>query len=370
MKKKSNFLLHAIYLVIGGLCGIVMVTAYPAALELSGRDFIIHMGISLLLLFLAFFVQIIVHEAGHLVFGLLSGYKFVSFRVGSFMLVKEKGKLKVKIFSIMGTGGQCLMMPPPWSEKLPNKLYNFGGCIMNFVAAVLALGVFALIPKEGYFAVFLGMSFVTGLGTALINGIPMTANGIPNDGKNASTLSKDKEALRAFWLQLYVNGLLNQGERIGNLPKEWFPLPERSELKIPAKSTIGVFRFNYELDVKDFAAAEKTAEYLLSSPDLMMIHKNELLCELLFLKILRFAPKEEIEALVTPELLHYKKATASYLSRKRLDYAFALLHLKDITLARKALADFEKRGSLYGTAVEVEGEKELVEIIKSKGEIF
>ncbi len=45
---------------------------------------------------LAFILHIIVHEAGHLFFGLLSGYKFISFRAFDFKIIKdENGKLKV-----------------------------------------------------------------------------------------------------------------------------------------------------------------------------------------------------------------------------------------------------------------------------------
>ncbi len=362
--------MHIIYLVIGGLCGMMMIAGNPAALELSGKDFIIHMAIALLMLFLAFFVQIIIHELGHLIFGLLTGYKFVSFRVGSFMFVKENGKLKVKIFSIMGTGGQCLMMPPPWTENFSHKLYNFGGCIFNFWTAILAFIIFIFYPGEDYLAIFLGMLGVVGLGNVFVNGIPMEANGISNDGRNTVLLDKNKTALRSFWLQLYVNGLLNQGERMKNLPAEWFFLPQGEDLKDPIICTVGVLKYNYEFDIHDFAAAEATVEYMLKAPGLLGLHKNELLCELLFLKIFRNAPKEEIEPLLTKELRHYIKATGTYLSRKRLDCAYALLYLKDINLTKKAFEEFEKRTSLYGSTAEVQSEKEIVELIKAKAEIY
>ena len=36
---------------------------------------------------LFFILQIVVHEAGHLFFGLLSGYRFISFRVFDFKII-------------------------------------------------------------------------------------------------------------------------------------------------------------------------------------------------------------------------------------------------------------------------------------------
>lgn len=60
----------------------------------------------------AYFICVIVHEAGHLVCGLLTGYGFVSFRIFSFTFIREAGRLRVKRFAIAGTGGQCLLSPP------------------------------------------------------------------------------------------------------------------------------------------------------------------------------------------------------------------------------------------------------------------
>ena len=44
----------------------------------------------------AILAQVILHEAGHLVCGLLSGYRFSSFRVGNLMWVKADGHLRLR----------------------------------------------------------------------------------------------------------------------------------------------------------------------------------------------------------------------------------------------------------------------------------
>ena len=49
------------------------------------------------------YLQLIIHELGHLIFGLLSGYKFSSFRIFNFMLIKEDGKFKIKNLSFPET---------------------------------------------------------------------------------------------------------------------------------------------------------------------------------------------------------------------------------------------------------------------------
>ena len=66
----------------------------------------------LLLLVLAYVLQVVVHEGGHLVCGLLTGYRALSFRIGRVLLVKLDGRWRLRAYHIPGTGGQCLMAPP------------------------------------------------------------------------------------------------------------------------------------------------------------------------------------------------------------------------------------------------------------------
>ena len=54
------------------------------------------------LLSLAFFLiavslQVILHEAGHLICGLVSGYRFVSFRIFSLTWIRQGGKVRMKL---------------------------------------------------------------------------------------------------------------------------------------------------------------------------------------------------------------------------------------------------------------------------------
>ena len=101
--------------------------------------------------YVSLLLHIILHEAGHLVCGLVSGYKFVSFSVGSLTLIKEKGKLRVKRYGIVGVGGQCLMSPPePAGSFYPYKLYYLGGSLANFLASAVFLLLFMLL-KDTYF---------------------------------------------------------------------------------------------------------------------------------------------------------------------------------------------------------------------------
>lgn len=374
MDKKKNYgdiAAKIIMLLTGAVCGIFIIFTmnFFGTLVKGPAAFLLMFAEAMIIMYIASFVQTIIHESGHLIFGLITGYKFVSFRIGHFMFIKEKGRLKIKLYNVVGTAGQCLMMPPQWNEKIPYRLYNLGGCIMNAATALFALAAYFAAGAEGFFALCMAMLAVMGLSMALTNGIPMRVGGISNDGMNAALLGKKENTLRAFWLQLYVNGLIAKGERYRNMPREWFRLPEGEELSDPICCAMGVMLYNFCFDMHEFDEAEQTINYMLNAPGLLDVEKNELLCELLFLRVLRGAPKEEIDSLLTPKLDKYIKATANYVSRRRLAYAYQLLYLKNYSTAQKCLEVFERTAATYPYSAETENEREIIEIVQQKASV-
>ena len=141
---------------------------------------------------IAFILHIIVHEAGHLVFGLLSGYKFVSFRVFDFKIIKdENGKLNFRYEKIAGTGGQCLMRASEYIEgKFKYKLYLLGGVIFNIVFSIVSWLIF-----PSYYTLLFAL---IGFTLAFLNLIPMGFN----DGMTFYHASKDETTRFVLYLQL------------------------------------------------------------------------------------------------------------------------------------------------------------------------
>ena len=141
---------------------------------------------------IAFILQVIVHEAGHLVFGLISGYKFISFRVFDFKIIKdENGKLKIRYERLAGTGGQCLMRAPEYVEgKFKYKLYLLGGVLFNLVFSI----IFWLVLPSYYTLLFA----LIGFALAFLNLIPMGFN----DGMTYYHASKDETTRFILYLQL------------------------------------------------------------------------------------------------------------------------------------------------------------------------
>ncbi len=128
------------FMAIGAGCGLTMVTQLD--LIFDGSELLgwkIFRGIWIIIsMYLAMFLQMFIHEGGHLVFGLLTGYRFSSFRIASLMLLKENGSYHWKKLSLAGTGGQCLMCPHDLVDgKIRYVVYNFSGVFFTLISAVL-----------------------------------------------------------------------------------------------------------------------------------------------------------------------------------------------------------------------------------------
>ena len=173
MKKKKTdwggMLMVLFFLLIGGACGLLILDYMDAAGVEDFGSFLLYFGLLLLALYAVMYLQIILHEGGHLIFGLLTGYGFSSFRVGSLMLQKTEEGLRFRRMSLAGTGGQCLMTPPALQNgTMPFVLYNLGGVLMNLLTALVFLLLSLLCLGTALCAV-LRMGAVVGLGYALDN---------------------------------------------------------------------------------------------------------------------------------------------------------------------------------------------------------
>lgn len=322
--------------------------------------------INLITLFMALvislIIHIVIHELGHLGAGLLSGYEFSSFRIGSLMWMKEDGKMKLRRYKIKGTGGQCLMVPPgEFGEDYPVIFYNLGGVLMNIITSAILV-----IPAIMLGSIEMIVFIIAGLMSALMNGIPMQSGGISNDGRNALELSKSVMARKFFYVQLKSNALLMQGVRMKDMPDEWFMLPEDSDLGNIHICTMLYLQANRLVDMGKYQEAEEWIEWTLKNAvGMIEMYRLELRCECMYLKII-LDKCEEAEALYTEELAKYIRATSFFMSRRRLMYAYYHLIKKDGAKAERELQAFEKIKKTHPYKADLEMEEELIEEVERK----
>lgn len=325
----------------------------------SGSFYIIGM----LMYFMTFYLQIIIHECGHMVFGLMTGYKFRSIRFGSIMIVSIEGKLRFKRYSLAGTGGQCLMSPPELVDgKMPYVLYNLGGSFLNliFAAIFLVLGLTVNVP---YLDLFFLMNAIWGLSTALQNGIPLELQ-VPNDGSNTVALSKSKTALRGFWLSMKTVEALGDNRRLGTMPEEWFEVYEGEDLTQPLATHIIVAKCDRLLDLHRFDEAKRellslldSSEYSISDVVRTVLTDNLICCE----AFTENRP-ETYERFLTPTYHKLEKALVNNIGAIRTTYVRSLLIDHDTEKASKALIAFDKLKKTYPYPSDYELESELMAI--------
>ncbi|NEZ46160.1 hypothetical protein FDF74_02910 [Clostridium niameyense] len=314
--------------------------------------------------------QIILHEAGHLIFGLCSGYKFISFRIGNITLIRENRKLKIKKFNVVGTAGQCIMMPPEGSGyDCPYIIYNLGGVFMNTIVILLCILFYKTFTTNFMVKNFCFLSIIIGIFFIIINGIPIKILG--NDGYNFISMKKDKYERYSFYMMLKINSLLYKGIRLKDMPIEWFKLPNGANSNKLLSNTIRILEGNYYMDKRDFHKAIEIYKSIINTtPNLNKVLKNEVICDILFCEIINEAGEDVINKLYTKELKDYIKATNCYMSRKRLMYAYYLLVKKDNTNANPILDEVNKVKKTYPVKAEIESELQIIEFVKSKYSIL
>ena len=360
-KKSSKLKLipMALYIIVGGLSGYLL-GYLMGSLNIGGGP--LATFILFIVSFVAsFYIQMILHEAGHLVFGLLSGYRFSSFRIGNTMLLRTSKGWSLKRMKLAGTGGQCLMIPPELVEgRMPIVAYNLGGVIMNLITASIALAILLLMETKGYLFFFLIVFSAAGILIAILNGVPLKLGLVDNDGYNTLSLKRSKKALRAFWIQLKINQAQSEGVRLKDMPSSWFDLPDESDMGNTIISALAVFNENRLMDEQRFEEAEALIKKLLDSQMISIgLYEKLLIADFIYIEAITTKSKEVIDKLYNKEQAAFMKAMKSFPSVIRTEYALALLN-NDERNRDEALKRFERISKTYPNPSDIVSEGELI----------
>lgn len=286
----------------------------------------------------AVYLQIILHEGGHLICGLASGYKFVSFRIFNFTIIRQDNKLRLKRFSIEGTGGQCLLTPPDLPlEKIPCILYNLGGVMANVLfSAIAAVLLIAVNDMPDLLMMFLVMFASMGVIMALLNGIPMNISGISNDAKNAMMLRKDLKSKQIFATQLRTNALVQNGVRAKDMPEEWFKDDDEIDYSNALQASTRIMYAGWLLDCGQWQEAYEVLEEMEQhKKEIVGLFALEMECELAFAALVTGRTdraKEILSDKLTAYINRFKKVMSS---KQRLLCAKAIYIDKDTTKAKE-----------------------------------
>lgn len=316
--------------------------------SLEFRESLLAAGAGVAAFLTAFFILIPIHEAGHLVCGLLSGYKFVSFRIFNITIIKIDGKIRFKKYAIAGTGGQCLLTPPelPLTE-IPTALYNIGGVLANLIAVILIVPLLYTVSNP-FFLECCWMFILSGVILILLNGIPMKICGTGNDGYNMLALRKDLTSKRGFVDSLKSNALIQNGVRPKDMPDEWFEVPREIDYSNQLQISIPLMNASRLLDMMQYSDALSEFEGLYAhKKEIIGLFVKEIACELVFLRLI-CGKTEQAAELLDKDLRKYIDDYRKMMSSKeRILCAIALYLENNPQKAHEICDNLRKRQNDY-----------------------
>lgn len=332
--------------------------------------FMLYWFAAMALMVVTVYMQIIIHEAGHLVGGLLSGYGFVSFRVFNIVLVRRNDGWHFGRFSVAGTVGQCLMEPAGEglddAVSMPYRLYLASGVAANAVVAVASVAVLCLCGVGVFWSCLLVMLALSGAYLAIVNGIPMKVAGVANDGYSIRIMGDDVEARRLLWVQLKANALYVRGLRYSDMPDEWFVLGEGGDLSNYLYATIVGMRAGRTVEQRDFSAAYDDLMSLRRADGLIELLRMEAACEMLLPAVLLHRPRTEIERIMGERELQYARSYAEYMiSRAITVYVWERFVERRTDRRLKAAERIRKMASRYPTLGEATVAVELLDYMEN-----
>lgn len=321
----------------------------------------------ILVICLAFYIalpiQILVHEGGHLFFGLLTGYRFVSFRLFSLVLTRSNGHWKLKRYALCGTAGQCLMLPPIINDRQhPYLLYNLGGIILNLASSFIMLLCLVVLPVNAYWLLF-GLIFcLVGFYFAVVNALPAASPFINNDGRNALEIWRHLSEIEGFDLQLMVAGKLAKGLRPGELPLDSYEEKTYDVSLLMSAATLMLLEAR-ALDRHDFSTVLfYVARLTDKSSAVPVLYKHLLEADALYVELVSNASLDHLSSWQACETRQLMKKMKRHLSVLRTQFAYALLYENDQAKAAKIRQRFEKVARMHPHPGEVVSERELMDL--------
>lgn len=217
------------------------------------RDIIIH---SIPAIILSFVVQLLFHEIGHLIGGMLTGWRFIYLQLFN-VTVTKRMRLSAFTFKIVDISNfQCIMYP----ESINSNpfIYTLGGCLINLLLAMLGLIVMVVEYNNIVISLYAWSFFVMGLGFFIMNGVPRVKQ-ICNDMACYQLLKNDSLTKQCHNAQLMTAKLLYEGCTYKQIGEEILCLPS-DEAYNDILAYQAILEYYYYLDIEDYESQKKALE--------------------------------------------------------------------------------------------------------------
>lgn len=190
---------------------------------------------------LAFLIHLILHEVGHFLGGLLTGWKLINLQIYHFALVRDKDRVRFRYLPAVNY--QCIMYPK--SLETGAILYTIGGYLMNLFIGLIGF-ILLFITEKLLIWSYAWCFFGIGLVFYLINGAANTRR-ICNDKACYLLIKKSENTKVCHNAQLMIAKGLNEGMTYQRISEELLCLNgDRADNDIEAYQAILEYYFHLE----------------------------------------------------------------------------------------------------------------------------
>ena len=166
-----------------------------------------------------------------------------------------------------------------------------------------------------------------------------------------------------------VNSRQTEGERLRDMPDEWFVMPSDEAMQNALVAATGVFCCSRLMDEHRFAEAHEAMSRLLSGgANLVGLYRALLLCDEMYLELLGENRRGTVDAMLTKPQRRFMRQMKDFPSVLRTEYALALLHDGDKERAALLRGRFEKIAEAYPYRGEIEQERSLLALADGKNQ--
>ncbi len=313
--------------------------------------------------YLSLACALIVHEFGHLIFGLLTGYTFAAIGFGHHLFLRRDGRVRRFVYKLPGALGFCAMEVPDMKDgSFPFALYLSGGTFGNAFFALVCIFAFAFGIGNGvlFFPhAFLLFAFVNAY-IAIVSILPIKTKLLNTDGKQLFDLLKHKNMRKSFWACEKISAAQYRGVKFEDIPSEWFNETDDTQSVYAASiRTVRLLaRAETESEPKEVCALiekEISENHALSG-----IAKGLLTCMRIYYESIGERDDGTLKKLITQTQIDFMKRMKNMPSAIQTEYAYTLLVEKDVREASRIKARLEKISKKYPFPAEIDTAKKLI----------